>query len=124
MTTESSTDLAPLLEKAGILMFEYDIDGILLSASGSCLGGSDPELEVRMGIVTPSSVRRATSGQMVIEWIRIADRTIAVHHEPVRDEEERVERVVVTAFDVTPVAAALRQNAPMPTVTPAFALAT
>ena len=123
MATQTDADLAPLLEKAGILMFEYDIDGILMSASGSCLGGGDPELEVRMGIVTPASVRRATSGQMVIEWIRIGDRTIAVHHEPVRGERDLVERVVVTAFDVSPVATALRETAPTPNVVPAFAAA-
>jgi hypothetical protein len=123
MTTEIGHDLAPLLEKAGILMFEYDVDGILLSASGSCLGGASPELEVRMGIVTPGSVRRATSGQMVIEWIRLGDRTVAVHHEPVRGEGDRIERVVATAFDVTPIASALRENAPTPNVVPAFAAA-
>jgi len=123
IATESERDLAPLLEKAGILMFEYDVDGILICASGSCLGGGDPELEVRMGIVTPSSVRRATAGQMVIEWVRIGTRTIAVHHEPVRDARDQVERVVVTAFDVTPVATALRETTPHPTVVPAFAAA-
>lgn len=123
MTNDIEHDLAPLLEKAGILMFEYDADGVLLSASGSCLGSTDPELEVRMGIVTPASVRRATGGQMVIEWIRIGDRTIAVHHEPVRGECDHVERVVVTAFDVTPVASALREHAPAPNVVPAFAAA-
>jgi hypothetical protein len=123
MATESDKDLAPLLEKAGILMFEYDSDGILICASGSCLGGGDAELEVRMGIVTPSSVRRATAGQMVIEWVRIGDRTIAVHHEPVRGASDLVERVVVTAFDVTPVAKALRETTPHPTVVPAFAAA-
>jgi hypothetical protein len=121
--TNDERDLAPLLEKAGILMFEYDVDGILLSASGSCLGGGDPELEVRMGIVTPGSVRRATGGQMVIEWIRIGDRTIAVHHEPVRGECDHVERVVVTAFDVTPVARELRETSPSPNVVPAFVAA-
>ena len=105
---DADLDLAPLLAKAGILMFEYDADGILLCASGSCLGAGDPELEVRMGLVTPASVRRATSGQMVVEWIRIEDRTIAVHHEPVRgDDCDHVERVVVTAFDVTELRTAL-----------------
>ena len=123
MANDGDRDLAPLLEKAGILMFEYDLDGILLCATGSCLGGGDPELEVRMGIVTPASVRRAISGQMVIEWIRIGDRTIAVHHEPVRGECDHVERVVVTAFDVTPVARQLRESAPFPNVVPAFAAA-
>lgn len=105
---DADLDLAPLLAKAGILMFEYDADGILLCATGSCLGAGDPELEVRMGLVTPASVRRATSGQMVVEWIRIEDRTIAVHHEPVRGEDcDHIERVVVTAFDVTDLGRAL-----------------
>ncbi len=121
MATELDHDLAPLLQKAGILLFEYDADGVLLHASGSCLGGPDPELEVRMGIATPMSVRRATSGQIVIEWIRIGDRTIAVHHEPVRGECDHVERVVVTAFDVTPVAAQMRERTPSPNVVPASA---
>ena len=123
MANGTDHDLAPLLEKAGILMFEYDRDGILLCASGSCLGGGDPELEVRMGLATPTSVRRAAAGQMVIEWIRIGDRTIAVHHEPVRSERDLIDRVVVTAFDVTPVASALRETAPTPNVVPAFAAA-
>jgi hypothetical protein len=60
---------------------------------------------------------------MVIEWIRIGDRTIAVHHEPVRSERDLIDRVVVTAFDVTPVASALRETAPTPNVVPAFAAA-
>ena len=76
-----------------------------------------------MGLATPTSVRRAAAGQMVIEWIRIGDRTIAVHHEPVRSERDLIDRVVVTAFDVTPVASALRETAPTPNVVPAFAAA-
>jgi hypothetical protein len=105
--TEAEIDLASLLAKAGILIFEYDADGYLLCASGSCLGGGDPELEVRMGLATPTSVRRATGGSMVVEWVRIADRTIAVHHEPVRSDREHIERVVATAFDITNLAATL-----------------
>lgn len=93
--------LGPLLTDAGILIFEYDVDGFLIRASGSCLGGADPTMEVRAGLVTPSVVRRAAAGQIVIDEINLCDRTIAVRHEPVRDEAARIVRIVATACDVT-----------------------
>jgi len=94
------SDLAPLLARAGILMFEYDADAFLITALGSCLGGPTPDVEVRSGITSPDSVRRALSGEMVVDRVEVAGRTIAVHHEPVRSDGGRVERVLVTAFDV------------------------
>lgn len=101
MTNDPDADLAPLLAKAGILMFEYDVDGFLVRAIGSCLGGADPELEVRSGLASPDQVRRALGGTPLLDHIRMGRRTIAVRHQPVRDAAGRVERVVVTAFDVT-----------------------
>lgn len=98
---DDERDLEPLLTDAGILMFEYDVDGFLIRASGSCLGGADPTMEVHAGLVTPSIVRRAAAGQVVVDELRVADRTIAVRHEPVRDEAARVVRIVATACDVT-----------------------
>jgi len=101
MTNEIAADLAPLLAKARILMFEYDADGFLTQAVGSCLGGSDPELEVRAGLVSPDVVRRTVAGETVVVQARVGDRTIEVRHEPIRSERGRIERVVATAFDVT-----------------------
>lgn len=95
-----ASELAPLLAQAHILMFEYDADGFLVSAVGSCIGGSDPEMEVRAGLVTPSVVRRAASGERVVDRTRIGSRWIAVVHEPVRGERGRIERVLATAFDI------------------------
>lgn len=93
--------LEPLLAKAGILMFEYDVDGFLLNASGSCLGGSDPAMEVHAGLVTPSVVRRAAHGELVIDHVRVAEHTISVRHEPVRGEDGRTVKILATACDVT-----------------------
>lgn len=101
MTHRPNADITALLARAGILMFEYDRDGFLLRASGSCLGGADAALEVRSGLVSPDVVRRATSGLAVVERVAVNGRQIAVRHEPVRGADGRVERVVVTAFDVT-----------------------
>lgn len=101
MNDNDERDLAPHLARAGILMFEYDPDGLLIRASGSCLGGSDPAMEVRAGLVTPSVVRRAAAGEIVIDEVRVADRTIAVRHEPVRGDRGRILKVVATACDVT-----------------------
>lgn len=95
------TDFAPLLAKAGILMFEYDAEGSLVGAVGSCLGGPDPVLEVRAGLVSPAPVRRALAGKTVMDRVSVAGRSIAVRHEPVRDADGRIERVVATAWDVS-----------------------
>lgn len=97
---DGERDLGPLLADAGILMFEYDVEGSLLTATGSCLGGPDPSMEVRAGLVTPSAVRRASAGEILVDEVRIGGRTIAVRHEPVRDENGAVARVVATACDV------------------------
>ncbi len=98
---DDERDLAPLLAQAGILMFEYDVDGFLIRASGSCLGGSDPTIEVRAGLVTPSVVRRAAAGETVIDEVQVADRTIAVRHEPVRGDGGQTVKIVATACDIT-----------------------
>ena len=102
---DDERDLAPLLARAGILMFEYDVDGFLLRASGSCLGGADPSIEVRAGLVTPSVARLAAAGQIVLDEIRIADRMIRVRHEPVRGEHGETVKIVATAYDMSPRAA-------------------
>ncbi len=93
--------LAPLLARAGILVFEYDRDGFLLRASGSCLGGTDPSIEVRAGLVTPGVVRLAAAGQIVLDEVRVADRMITVRHEPVRDEHGTTVKIVATAYDMS-----------------------
>lgn len=98
---ETESDLVPLLAKAGILIFEYDADGYLLRASGSALGYGDPELEVRAGLVTPESVRRAVGGAAFTERVEVGSRCIAVRHEPVCDASGRALRVLATACDVT-----------------------
>ncbi len=105
---DTERDLEPLLAKAGILMFEYDMDGFLLNATGSCLGGSDPAMEVHAGLVTPAIVRQAVGGEVVLDQVRVADRTISVRHEPVRGEDGRTVRVLATACDVTTLLAGLR----------------
>lgn len=105
------TELAPLLASAHILIFEYDRDGFLLSAMGSCLGGGvppggsmDPALEVRSGLVSPDVVRRAVSGSAVVYRLTVHGRQIAMRHDPVRGPSGTVDRVVVTAVDVTDLA--------------------
>ncbi len=100
MMNKIASDLAPLLAQAHILMFEYDADGFLVSAVGSCIGGGDPEIEVRAGLVSPSVVRRAAAGERVVDRTRLGGRWIAVVHEPVRDARGLVERVLATAFDI------------------------
>lgn len=100
MTNDIATDLAGLLARAGILMFSYDPDGYLLSATGSCLGGGDAALEVRAGLVTPGVVRRAALGERVVECVHIGEREVAVVHEPVLNERGGVERILATAFPV------------------------
>lgn len=100
MTNEVASVLGPLLAQAHILMFEYDRDGFLLSAVGSCVGGAEPDIEVRAGLVSPAVVRRAVAGERVVDRTRVAGRWIAVVHEPVRDERGQVERVLATAFDI------------------------
>ena len=104
----NGNDLEPLLSKARILMFEYDVDGFLLSASGSCLGGSDPTMEVRAGLVTPSVVKRASSGEIVLDRVQLGGRTISVRHEPVRGDDGRTLKVLATACDVTALTTELR----------------
>jgi hypothetical protein len=101
MKNAIDTELAPLLANARILVFEYDRDGFLMSASGSCLGGSDPALEVRSGLVSPDVVRRAVGGAAVVEQLSVHGRRIAMRHDPVRGPSGRIDRVVVTAVDVT-----------------------
>lgn len=100
MTNEIAPDLAALLAQAHILMFEYDADGFLLGAVGSCIGGPDPEIEIRAGLVSPAVVRRAAGGERVMDRTRVAGRWIAVVHEPVRGERGQIERVLATAFDI------------------------
>ncbi len=99
MTTEIAIDLEALLSRAHILMFEYDADGYLLSASGSCLGGTDPRLEIRAGLITPQAVRRACSGERVVERTRLSGLDIEIVHEPVRSDRG-VERVRATAYSL------------------------
>jgi hypothetical protein len=100
MTNEITPDLGALLAQAHILMFEYDADGFLLGAVGSCIGGPDPEIEVRAGLVSPAVVRRAAAGERVMDRARVAGRWIAVVHEPVRGERGQIERILATAFDI------------------------
>lgn len=100
MTNEMASELGPLLAQAHILMFEYDPDGFLTSAIGSCVGGADPDIEIRAGLVSPAVVRRAVAGERVVDRARVAGRWIAVLHEPVRGERGQVERVLATAFDI------------------------
>lgn len=100
MTSEIALELGPLLAQAHILMFEYDREGFLVSALGSCVGGTAPEIEVRAGLVSPEVVRRAVAGERVVDRARLVGRWIAVVHEPVRGERGQVERVLATAFDV------------------------
>lgn len=99
MTNEIAAELGPLLARAHILMFEYDTDGFLVSAVGSCLG-ADPDIEVRSGLTSPQVVRRAVAGERVVDRARILGRVITVIHEPVLGERGSVERVVATAFEV------------------------
>ena len=101
MTNEIATELGPLLAQAHILMFEYDVDGFLMSAQGSCLGGADPQSALRAGCVSPAAERRAAAGARVVDSARIGARAIAVVHEPVRNERGQIERIVATALDVT-----------------------
>lgn len=100
MTNEIAGELGPLLARAHILMFEYDADGFLVSAVGSCLG-ADPDVEVRSGLASPEIVQRAVAGERVVERTRVLGRSIAVVHEPVVGRCGTVERVLATAFDVT-----------------------
>ena len=100
MTNEIASELGPLLARAHILMFEYDPDGFLMSAVGSCIGGPDPAIEIRAGLVSPTVVRRAAAGERVVDRARVAGRWIAILHEPVRGERGQVERVLATAFDI------------------------
>jgi hypothetical protein len=101
MKQHTQAELGPLLADAGLLMFEYDRDGYLVRAIGSCLGGSDPMLEVRSGLVSADVVRRAVSGNTVNVTVPVGRRRISVRHEPVIGRNGRVERVVATAVDVT-----------------------
>lgn len=103
MTNEIGTELGPLLARAHILMFEYDADGFLVSAVGSCLG-AEPDVEVRAGLASPQVVRRAVAGERVVDRTRVLGRDITVIHEPVLSERGRVERVVATAFEVREIA--------------------
>jgi hypothetical protein len=108
MKQQLPSDLGPLLADAGLLMFEYDTDGFLVRAIGSCLGGSDPMLEVRSGLVSADIVKRAASGRTVDITVPVGRRRISVRHEPVRGADGRVERIVATAVDVTVAKARVR----------------
>lgn len=98
MTNEIATELGPLLARAHILMFEYDTQGFLVSAIGSCLG-AEPDVEVRSGLASPQIVRRAVAGERVVDRTEILGRKVTVIHEPVLGEHG-IERVVATAFEV------------------------
>lgn len=97
MTNEIATELGPLLARARILMFEYDRDGFLVSATGSILGG-DADVEVRAGLARLQTVRRALAGERVVEHAEVLGRRVTVIHEPVVGDGG-VERVVATAFE-------------------------
>lgn len=97
MTNDTATELGPLLARAHILMFEYDRDGFLVSATGSILGG-DADVEVRAGLTSPQAVRRALAGERVVDRADVMGRRITVIHEPVLSEGG-IERVVATAFE-------------------------
>lgn len=101
MKQHKQAELGPLLADAGLLMFEYDTDGFLIRAVGSCLGGSDAALEVRSGLVSSDVVRRAMAGRPLTVTVRVGSRRISVRHEPVIGRDGRVKRVVATAVDVT-----------------------
>jgi hypothetical protein len=98
MTNEIAAEIGPFLARARILMFEYDTDGFLISAVGSCLG-ADPDVEVRAGLASPHTVRRTVAGERVVDRIDVMGRRLTVIHEPVLGELG-VEKVVATAFEV------------------------
>jgi hypothetical protein len=98
MTDEIAREIGPFLARAHILMFEYDRDGFLICAAGSCLG-ADAEVEVRAGLVSPHIVRRAVAGERVVERMEVMGRKVTVIHDPVLGEHG-VEKVVATAFEV------------------------
>ncbi len=108
MKQHTQAELGPLLADAGLLMFEYDTDGFLVRAVGSCLGGSDPALEVRSGLVSADVVRRAAAGRAFTVTVTVGRRRISVRHEPVLGGGGRVRRIVATAVDVTAVRARAR----------------
>jgi hypothetical protein len=93
--------LGPLLSRAGILVFEYDLEGFLVNASGSCLGLPEPAMEVHAGLVTLSVADRAANGEVVIDRVHVMGRTISVRHEAVRDADGRPVKIVASACDVT-----------------------
>jgi hypothetical protein len=101
MKQHTQAELGPLLADAGLLMFEYDTDGLLVRAVGSCLGGSDAALEVRSGLVSADVVKRAMEGRPLTVNVKVGKRRISVRHEPVLGRDGRVKRVVATAIDVT-----------------------
>ena len=101
MKQHTQAELGPLLADAGLLMFEYDTDGFLVRALGSCLGGGDPHLEVRSGLVSAAVVKRAMEGRPLTVNVKVGRRRISVRHEPVIGRDGRVKRVVATAVDVT-----------------------
>jgi hypothetical protein len=101
MKQHTQAELGPLLADAGLLMFEYDTEGFLVRAVGSCLGGSDAALEVRSGLVSADVVRRAMEGRPLTVNVKVGSRRISVRHEPVLGRDGRVQRVVATAVDVT-----------------------
>jgi len=101
MKKHTQAELGPLLADAGLLMFEYDNDGFLVRAVGSCLGGSDAALEVRSGLVSADVVKRAMEGRPITVNVKVGRRRISVRHEPVVGRDGRVKRVVATAIDVT-----------------------
>jgi hypothetical protein len=97
MTNDTATELGPLLARAHILMFEYDRDGFLVSATGSILGG-EADVEVRSGLARLQAVRRALAGERVVDQAEVMGRRVTVIHEPVVSDAG-IERVVATAFE-------------------------
>lgn len=99
MTNEIAGELGPLLARARILMFEYDRDGFLVSATGSVLGG-DADVEVRSGLAGADAVGRALAGERVVVHAQVMGRRVTVIHEPVVGDGG-IDRVVATAFEET-----------------------
>lgn len=94
-------------DTARVLVFEYDADGFLVFAMGSCLGGPDPSIEVRAGLLSADVVRRALAGEVITERLVVSGRLVVVRHRPIWDEDGSVTRVRCAAVDATELAAML-----------------